>query len=342
MTTEAAPAVAKPAKGTTAFKASEDHNRDIPIAEILSNQQNPRESAPQLLSLGYGLFAKQEGSDKAAVVPLALSSKNEDKAEYVKAIEKFEPSIAEMAADILVNGLIEPIRVRAMDTGYDLVVGCRRVLAVLYNHCKTGSTPARIKAIVTDVDDTKALYMSFSENAHRMDMSPIEQAKWFATMKNGGLKINEIADKTKIDHQVVRQRLELLKLSQEDQDKVHDGELGVVKALKIVKGKSDTKNPTAKTRGGKATSGGANGEERRRVPTLAKFKEMYETREDLHEKVREWMALEILEVEYVSFKELAKMKADQEKAEAAAKEKADKEKEKAATAKKGGAKSGKK
>lgn len=330
MTKEAAPAP-KAVKEKTAFKPSEDRNVDIPIHEIVSNSQNPRESAPQLLAMGYGLFSKLEGSDKAAVVPLALSDKAEDKAEYVKAIDKFEQGIAEMAADILVNRLIEPIRVRPADGGYDLVVGCRRVLAVLYNHCKTGTTPPRIKAIVTDVNDTQALYMSFSENAHRLEMSPIEQAKWFAQMKNGGLKIAEIADKTKIDHQVVRQRLELLKLPQEMQDKVHEGEMGVVKALKIVKGKADPKDPKNTSKGSKGGKSSGGGEQRRRVPSLSEFQKMYEEREDLHEKVREFIAIEILEIEYATLKDIQKMKEELEKA--AAKAEAEKEKEKAAKAK---------
>ena len=71
MTKEAAP---KAVKEKTAFKPSEDRNVDIPLVEIVSNSQNPRESAPQLLAMGYGLFSKLEGSDKAAVVPLAIGS----------------------------------------------------------------------------------------------------------------------------------------------------------------------------------------------------------------------------------------------------------------------------
>lgn len=311
----------KAPKAEKSFKASEDAVRDIDCRAIITNSQNPRESAPQLLSLGYGLFAKQEGSDKPAVVPMALSDNPEDKAEYVKLIDKLEKEVGELGASILTNRQINPIRVRQVSGGYDLIAGVRRLLAILYNHCKTaGTTPARIKAIVTDLNnDHEAMYMAFDENTHRLNMTPIEQAKWFATMKNAGMKVREIAEKTKVGWQTVQQRLDLLKLPQTEQDKVHAGDLPVTKALALVKGKADPKDPKATNRGSK----GPGGEKRRGVPTLKQFREMYETRQDLVEKVREFIAVEILEVQYVPFKELQKMKEDVEKAKAKAEAKAE-------------------
>jgi hypothetical protein len=43
---------------------------------------------------------------------------------------------------------------------------------------------------------------------------------------------------------------------------------------------------------------------------------MYEDRADLHEKVREWIAVEILEVEYTSYEDLQLKKAELERQKA--------------------------
>lgn len=296
--------VEKPKKGAaTAFTASEDRVVEVLVKEIASNSQNPRESAPNLIQMGYGLFNKLEGSDKPAVIPLALSEKPDEKAEFVKLVDKFEPDLAALANDFKVNGMIQPTRVRIVPNGYDLIVGCRRVLAALYNHAKNGD-PASVRAIITERNDDQALYMSFSENAHRLQMNPMEQARWFSRLRNAGLTVNEIEEKTKVDHQVVRQRLALLKLPTELQGKVEEGELGVVKALKIVKGKEDGsgKKPGAV---GKGHTGDGS---RRKVPSIKEFETMYSDDAGLHEEVRKWIAKTILGVDYVTFARIQKEK----------------------------------
>jgi len=288
------------------LKVSEDAIVEVMITEIASNSQNPRESAPNLIQMGFGVFNKLEGSDKPAVIPLGLSDKPEDKAEFCKLIEQFEDEkgsgIVSMANDLVLNKMIQPCRVRIVHNGYDLIIGCRRVLASLYNHCKHGM-PASIRAIITEKTDQDALYMSFSENAHRLQMNPMEQARWFGRLRNAGMSVKDIEGKTKVDHQVVRQRLDLLKLPQELQVAVEVGELGVVKALKIVKGKEDPKKPGGS---GKGTNGDGS---RRRVPSLKDFQTTYSDDAGIHEEVRKWIAKEILNVVYVTFKEIQKTKA---------------------------------
>ena len=293
-------------------KASEDRVVHLDIREIRTNSQNPRESSPTLISLGWGLFTKIEGSDKPAIVQLALSDNPDEKAEYVKLIRRFDPKIAETAASMLIHGQIQAARVRPIpEGGYDLIVGVRRTLARLFNHCMNpGDYPARLDCIVTEVNnDHDAMYMSFDENAQRMSMSPIEEAKWFHRLKQGGLKINEIGERTSYDGQVIRQRLDLLKLPQADQDKVHEGELGVVKALKMVRGHADSTSPANR---GKGRTGDNT---RAHMPTLKQAQVMYETDAKLHEEVRKWMA-GILQIQYATFAQLQKMKEEHAKKEA--------------------------
>jgi ParB/RepB/Spo0J family partition protein len=290
----------------TDFAPDPDAIREIPIVDIKSNSQNPRESAKDLTQMGYGIFFKLEGSDKPAVVPLALSEKPEDKAEYCKLMEKFENGIVESAASIKKSGQLQGASVRKLpDGGYDLIFGCRRLLSCLYNHCKHGDN-AIIRAVVSDnITDEEARDRSLAENIQRLNMNPMEQARIMARLKQAGKSIQEIQDISGIDHQVVRQRLVLLKLEPALQQKVEDGELGVVKALNIVKGKT---NPN---KGGGATGKGHTGDgSRRKVPTLKEFQAMYENDGDLHEEVRKFLAAKVLHLEYMTF---AKLQAEKKK-----------------------------
>lgn len=299
----------------------------IAIAEIKSNAPNHRESAGGLLEHGYGLFTKREDSDKAAVVPLALGS-DDDKKEFVKVIDNLEKPIAEFAGSLGRFGQLAPVIVRTLkDGGYEVVAGMRRVLSTLYNHAKHGA-PATVGCVVRELNDEAAELVAFEENFRRKELSVMEQAHWYDKLVKRGIPIKEISERSGVDHQTIRGRMKLLGLSEEKQALVHSGEMPYVKALHIVQGKSNPSDPRATSRGGKGgkATGNKSGA-RRSVPTLAEFQKMYEEREGMHEKVREFIAVDILGVEYRSFAVLQKMKAD-----IAAKEAKDKEDKKKAKA----------
>lgn len=79
-------------------------------------------------------------------------------------------SIAELAASIRENGLIQPITVRRDGNGYLIVAGERRYRAHLHN--KTELILARI----VDIAGTDVLVQQIVENAQRADMTPLEEA----------------------------------------------------------------------------------------------------------------------------------------------------------------------
>jgi ParB/RepB/Spo0J family partition protein len=241
---------------------------EVYIADIVSAVENLRDAVPRISNEGFGIF---EGTDqqKDSLMSLALSQDSLQQKKYVKLIEEHEPEIEALADNMATMGLLEPICVRpAEDKGkFDLIFGCRRCLAWLYNHAKSaGKIPARITAEVVDADGKVSLLSSLSENM-RVDPSPIDEAKSFKKLEKAfGMKASEIATATGKDPKVVRERLKLLKLPLDVQEKVHLGTLAQHKALALLEGKK-----------GKAT---VPSPDPRRIPHIKAIEKLYHVPHD--------------------------------------------------------------
>ena len=181
---------------------------EIDIADIVSAVENLRDAVPRLSAEGYGVF---QGTTKqpASLASLALSKDSLQQKDYLTLIEDHEPEIESLAGNLATMGLLEPIRVRTTEekNKYDLIFGCRRCLAWLYNFAKSGGKiPSRITAEVVEAEGKDSLLTSLSENL-RVEPSPIDEAKSFRKLeKTFGMKAPEIADvrRAKDEKKVVR------------------------------------------------------------------------------------------------------------------------------------------
>lgn len=223
---------------------------EVQIKDVVSNHDNAREPAPTLQSLGYGLCEPVKGANKPTLFALALGS-SDDKKTYCALVDAHEPAVAEFAGSLRKRGLFNSCRVRAVEGGYALVAGARRVLAVLYEHARTGGEyPAVVPATVSRAGEQDALLESFDENYHRANPSPIDEARLFARlMKEYGWSLRDVEENCGLrsSYQTVRNRLELLKLSEEDQWKVHAGLMSMKAALQKVARPDPAKQPKGRT-----------------------------------------------------------------------------------------------
>jgi ParB/RepB/Spo0J family partition protein len=254
---------------------------EVDIKDIIGNRDQTRDAVPRLHKQGYGVFEPVEGSDKPSLASLALSSDLEQRQQFIGLIDQHENgngttkdgttdtskgTIRWLADDMGQQGQLQPIRVRSAEDGkYHLVFGCRRCLARMYIHASDPKLPARLTAEVVDAaDDKVSLFASFGENI-RADPSPMDEARLFAKLKKvHGMSPTEIAKAVGLDVQVVRMRQRLNQLPSELQEKVHEGRLGVVKALKILEG---SENPDAEKQ-----------DTRRKMPTLKEAERLYNSR----------------------------------------------------------------
>ena len=82
-----------------------------------------------------------------------------------------EQELAGLAQSIRENGLLQPISVRRVEGGYELVAGERRLRA-----CKLAKMPT-IPAILCDYPDERTAALGLLDNLQREDLNPFEQAQ---------------------------------------------------------------------------------------------------------------------------------------------------------------------
>lgn len=119
-----------------------------------------------------------------------------------------EMELRELAGSIHEVGLIQPIVVRRVETGYELVAGERRLRA-----CKLlGLT--EIPALLMELDDKQVAALGLIENLQRKDLNYFEEALAYARLINDfGLTQEEVAQKVGKSQSAIANKLRLLKIS---------------------------------------------------------------------------------------------------------------------------------
>lgn len=118
-----------------------------------------------------------------------------------------EQSIADLAASLKTNGLIQPVVVRAIDGAYQLIAGERRFRAARV----AGLT--EIPVIVREADAYAQAQMALVENIHREDLNPIDRAQAYGEhMTRLGLTQAELAARLGEQRSSVANFLRLLDL----------------------------------------------------------------------------------------------------------------------------------
>ena len=84
-----------------------------------------------------------------------------------------EESIAELADSIAERGVLQPILVRPVDDGYEIVAGERRWRAAQKAQQHT------IPAIIREFDDSTTAEIALIENVQREDLNPLEEAEGY-------------------------------------------------------------------------------------------------------------------------------------------------------------------
>jgi ParB family transcriptional regulator, chromosome partitioning protein len=132
-----------------------------------------------------------------------------------------EEQLAELAASITANGVVQPVLVRPLANGrFQLIAGERRWRASQLAGKKT------IPAILRQVSDEQAMEITIVENLQRADLNPMEQARAFERLsREFHMTQEQMAVRTGKDRATVANFLRLLRLPASVQARVESGEL---------------------------------------------------------------------------------------------------------------------
>lgn len=133
-----------------------------------------------------------------------------------------DKALYELAQSIKSNGLVQPITVRPMGTGYQLIAGERRLRAAKLIGMTT------ISAIVRDASEEQMLEWALVENIHRTDLNALERARAYEHyITTFSLKQEEAAERLGEDRSTVANYLRLLELSGEVREMLGDGRISM-------------------------------------------------------------------------------------------------------------------
>jgi len=130
-------------------------------------------------------------------------------------------SLESLADSIRADGVMQPIVVRRVGEGYELVAGERRLRASRL----AGLT--EIPAIVREVDDRASAELALIENLQRADLNPVERAQAFrALIDRHGLTQARLGERLGMDRTSVTNHLRLLDLGEDILNLIATGVLG--------------------------------------------------------------------------------------------------------------------
>ena len=136
--------------------------------------------------------------------------------------KQFDPdALADLADSIREHGIIQPLTVRKLQSGYyQIIAGERRWRAARMAGLD------QVPAIVIEADDRKAMELAMIENLQREDLNPIEEAEGYRQlMEQYNLTQEETAQRVGKSRSAVANALRLLGLTEPVRAMVEDGRL---------------------------------------------------------------------------------------------------------------------
>ena len=136
--------------------------------------------------------------------------------------KQFDPdALADLADSIREHGIIQPLTVRKLQSGYyQIIAGERRWRAARMAGLD------QVPAIVIEADDRKAMELAMIESLQREDLNPIEEAEGYRQlMEQYNLTQEETAQRVGKSRSVVANALRLLNLCPPVRAMVEDGRL---------------------------------------------------------------------------------------------------------------------
>jgi ParB family chromosome partitioning protein len=130
--------------------------------------------------------------------------------------------LTELAESIKQQGILQPLIVRKLEQGYELIIGERRLRAAQ----KAGLD--RVPVIIKDVTNAESMEMALVENIQREELTPIEEALAYRQlMEELHLTQEEVASRVGKSRPVITNLLRVLSLPEEIKEEIDRGNLSI-------------------------------------------------------------------------------------------------------------------
>lgn len=187
-------------------------------------------------SLGRGLSALLPVAKPVTTVPSDVSTSNSENGDAPPSLQQIpvvniipypgqprhifdETRLDELASSIKVHGVLQPLLVRKKDDKYELIAGERRWRAAQRAGLST------LPCILSEVAPEDVFTLALVENLQRADLNPIEEAQAYLRLQELGHSQSDIAQAVGKDRTTISNSLRLLKLPQDVQRMVVEGQL---------------------------------------------------------------------------------------------------------------------
>ena len=160
----------------------------------------------------------RDESDRGGVVTLPISRIHKSPWQPRR---HFDPeALNELVSSIRERGVLQPLLVREVDNGYQLIAGERRFRAAQEAEIED------IPVIVMQVSDKDAVEITLIENLQREDLNPVEEAEGYHSLgQEFGMTQEQIAERVGKGRASVANSLRLLTLPDAVREMVADGRL---------------------------------------------------------------------------------------------------------------------
>jgi len=140
-----------------------------------------------------------------------------------------EEGITELADSVGKVGVLQPIIVRPLGEGYQIIAGERRWRAAR----QAGLERVPVRVLTTT--EVESLEFALIENLQRQDLNPIEEARGYRRLlTEHQMTQSELADKVSKNRSTVTNALRLLDLPEEVQTMVYEGKLSAGHARAVL------------------------------------------------------------------------------------------------------------
>jgi len=181
--------------------------------------------------MGNAEAAMNEGGENLTTATIELGRIQNNPYQPRKRFDTEE--LEQLSASIRSHGVLQPLVVRQVGEGFQLIAGERRLRAA------QEAGLAKVPVHVVDFNDQQVFEASLVENIQRSDLNAIEKAQGFKDyLERFSLTQDQLAAKIGIDRTSISNLINLLHLPHEVQDAVRTNQVSLGHA-KILKGLGD-------------------------------------------------------------------------------------------------------